>query len=259
MERVRGKADRLNQIAAGRQAESPRLATGIQSQNQGVGHASLREDAPRILVVDPCSLGAIGIAVILKSRWKKAEIHHTRFAREAESLLVEQTWDLVLVEMDLADRTGLDLIIWAKTTSSELRLLAMSSGDESVRGVQALRAGSAGFLNRSGSEEDLIKAVEQVLGGRHFISKRLVDTLARRMDGPRPNSGELGGVLSVRESEVFRALAEGEGIKQIGSRLKISPKTVSTYRRRILEKMHFRNDADIVKYQWASACAALRP
>jgi len=259
MERVRRKTDVADRRSAGRGRSAPTLLEAIQPQNEGLRKAIGKEDALSILVVDSCSLGVIGIAVILKSQWKNAKVQHSQFAHEAESLLTEHDWDLVLVEMDLADRSGLDLIEWARTAVPGLRMLAMSSGDEAALGLQALRTGSAGYLNRNGSEGDLLKAVDQVLAGRHFISRRLVDTLARRIDAPKPHSGDAVTVLSARESEIFHALAEGEGIKQIGKRLKISPKTVSTYRRRILEKMHLRNDADIVKYRWGRDRVALSP
>ena len=250
--------DAVDRRPAGRRVESLSLAEAIQPQNGPFRKSVTKEDALCILVVDPCSLGAIGIAMILKTRWKNAKIHHSPVAHEAESLFIEQEWDLVLVEMDLDDRSGLDLIAWAKTVAPRLRMIAMSSGDESRRGLQALRIGSTGYLNRNGSEEDLLNAVEQVLMGRHFISRRLVDTLARRVGAPRPQPGDELTVLSSRESEIFHALAEGERIQYIGRRLKISPKTVSTYRRRILEKMHLRHDADIVKYCWERERVALR-
>ncbi len=209
--------------------------------------------------MDSCSLGAIGIGEILRSKWKEATVSHARCGHEITELLLSGPWDLVLIEIDLADESGLDLVVRARTLSPGVRLLAMSSGEESVQGLQALRAGSAGFLHRGGSAEDLLKAVEQVLAGRHYLSRRLADTLARRVDMQGSNQIDADRLLSPREAQILEALAQGESIKFIGRRLEISPKTVSTYRRRILEKMHFRNDADIVKYWWSKNAVALRP
>ena len=215
----------------------------------------------RVLIVDSCGLGAIGIGEILKSRWKEAAVSHARSELEIQTLLQPGRWDIVLVEIDLAEQSGLELVTRARAASPGLKMLAMSSGDESMQGLRALRAGSAGFLHRDGSAEDLLKAVEQVLAGRHYLSRRLADTLARRVhgQGQRPEGEETDQILSPREAQILEALAQGESIKYIGRRLDISPKTVSTYRSRILEKMHFRNDADIVKYWWAKGGVVLRP
>jgi DNA-binding NarL/FixJ family response regulator len=160
-------------------------------------------------------------------------------------------WDVILIEIDLADQCGLDFLIYARRLSPGVRMLAMSSGDEAVEGPQAVRAGSAGYFHRSGSAEDLLKAIAKILEGRHYISRRLADALARNVDAPHPGSEGLDHTLSPREAQILGALANGESIKKIGGTLGISPKTVSTYRRRILEKMRFRNDADIVKYWWS--------
>jgi DNA-binding NarL/FixJ family response regulator len=218
-----------------------------------------KEGCIRVLIVDRCSLGAIGIGEILKSRWKDAMVSQARSGNEIESLLLTGEWDIILVDIDMADQSGLEFMMRARTMFPGVRLLAMSSGEESIQGMQALRAGSAGFLHRGGSAEDLLKAVEQVLAGRHYVSRRLVETLARRVDKHRPSGEEAEPVLSPREEQILQALAQGESIKYIARRLEISPKTVSTYRRRILDKMHFQCDADIVKYWWAKGGMALCP
>jgi DNA-binding NarL/FixJ family response regulator len=224
------------------------------------GEPKEKDGCIRVLIVDSCSLGAIGIGEILKSRWKDVRVSHARTGCEIKSLLLKDTWDIVIFEIGMADQSGLELMMRTRSMAPGVRLLAMSSGEESVQGLQALRAGSAGFLHRGGSAEDLLKAVEQVLSGRHYVSRRLANTLARKVDDlQRPTWEELDRVLSPREAQILQALAEGESIKHIGRRLGISPKTVSTYRRRILDKMHFQNDADIVKYWWAKGGVALCP
>jgi DNA-binding NarL/FixJ family response regulator len=227
------------------------------SATLGKGKTGSREEDIRALIVDICSLTALGIGEILKSRWKSVTISHARSGEELKALLLDGTWDIILVELDLAPRSGLDLLKWARERSPGARLLAMSSGDESVHGMQALRAGSAGFFQRDSSAEDFIRAVEQVISGRPYISRRLAETLSRSLDLPKADPGELDRLLSKREHQILQALADGESIKEIGKRLAISPKTVSTYRRRILEKMHFRNDADIVKFWWSKGGAPL--
>ena len=218
-----------------------------------------REGVIRVLIVEICSLTALGIGEILKSRWKGATISHARSGHELKALLIRGTWDIVLVEMDLAPQSGLDLLTWARALSPGTRMLAMSSGEESVQGMHALRAGSAGYFQRGSPADDFLKAVEQVMNGRPYISRRLAETLSRSLDLPKADLGELDRMLSTRERQILQALADGESIKEIGKRLKISPKTVSTYRRRILEKMHFRNDADIVKFWWAKSGVSLSP
>jgi len=94
-----------------------------------------------------------------------------------------------------------------KGISPGVRLLAMSSGEEAVQGLQALCAGSAGFLHRGGLAEELLKAVEQVLEGRRYISRRLAEALARKVDMHRPSWEELDQLLSPRERQILNALA----------------------------------------------------
>lgn len=203
------------------------------------------------MIVESCSLAAIGMGEILKMRWPAALIRHVRSGAEMQESLRHEKWDVVLIEIDLPDRSGLDLVAWARSAAPETRLLAMSAADESARGLLALRAGSAGYLRRGGPLEDLGNAVAAVLAGRRFIGRQLADTLARTVGQPKPDWGRFEQGLSPREMQILQALAKGERIKGIGAALAISPKTVSTYRARILTKMHFRNDADIVKYWWA--------
>ena len=231
----------------------------FRAQNAGRDPSREKTGCIRVLIVDSCSLGAIGIGEILRSKWKEATVSHARYWHEITELLVSGAWDLVLIELELADESGLDLVTRARTLSPGVRLLAMSSGEESVQGLQALRAGSAGFLHRGGTAEDLLKAVEQVLAGRHYVSRRLADTLARRVDTRAADQKDADRALTAREAEILEALAQGDSIKVIGPRFAISPKTVSSFRRRILEKMNFRNDADIVKYWWSKSAVALRP
>jgi DNA-binding NarL/FixJ family response regulator len=206
----------------------------------------------RFLIVDVCSLGAIGIAEVIKSKWKDAVISHARTGHELKTLLLASTWDMVLMEIDLADQCGIEFMMWAKSVSPGVRILAMSSGEESEQGMRALRAGSAGYFHRGAAQEDFFRAVEQVLGGRRYISRKLADTLARNIDTPPlPDSAESNQVLTSREAQVMQAIACGQSVKQIANALGISAKTVGTCRRRILKKMQFRNDADIVKFRWS--------
>jgi DNA-binding NarL/FixJ family response regulator len=151
----------------------------------------------------------------------------------------------LLLDITMPGRSGLDLLPEIKGLQPAVRVLVVSMHPEEEYGVRALRAGAAGYVWKQCPIETLVGAVRCVLDGGRYISPRLVEALATEVEhgGQRAHDR-----LSSREFEVMRLIAGGANPKSIADGLSLSPKTVSTYRARLLDKLNLHTDADIVRY-----------
>jgi len=165
---------------------------------------------------------------------------------EAMEKLRDQDWDVVVLDISLPGRGGLDALRDIKRLRPNLPVLVFSMHAEDHYALRALRAGAAGYVNKDSAAEDLSGAVRKVLAGGTHVSVRVAETLAKslRVDTSRPAHER----LSDRELEVLRGLAAGKTVKEIGVGLALSEKTVSTYRTRLLEKMQMRTNAELIQY-----------
>ena len=160
--------------------------------------------------------------------------------------LRQQTWDLVLLDIHMPDRSGLDILRHIQTGHPSVRVLVMSGLPEQQYAVNVLRAGASGYLSKDSAPGELMKAVRTVLSGRRYVSAALAEMLVADLDGDADKP--LHARLSTREFQIFCKLAAGRGVSDIANELSLSVKTVSTYRSRILEKMSFSTNADITSY-----------
>jgi len=165
---------------------------------------------------------------------------------ETLDLLREQDWDLVLLDIHMPDRSGLDILRHIQTGHPGVRVLVMSGLPEQQYAVNVLRAGASGYLSKDSAPEELMKAVRTVLAGRRYVSAALAEILVADLDGDPDKP--LHARLSTREFQIFCKLAEGKSVSEIAAKLFLSVKTVSTYRTRILEKMAMKTNADITYY-----------
>jgi two-component system, NarL family, invasion response regulator UvrY len=154
--------------------------------------------------------------------------------------------DIVLLDLSLAEGTGLNVLSVLRQKFASVPVLVLSGHAEAQFGVNVLRAGAAGFVSKGASEPELLRAIRQVIQGKKYVSANLADLLIE--DRKSDSGGPQHAILSQREFQIFLSLAEGVSATEIAQKLKLSVKTVSTYRTRILEKMHMRTNADIVKY-----------
>ena len=153
---------------------------------------------------------------------------------------------LVLLDIHMPDRSGLDILRYIQTGYPGVRVLVMSGLPEQQYAVNVLRAGASGYLSKDSSPDELMKAVRAVLAGRRYVSAALAEILVADLDGD--SDKPLHARLSTREFQIFCKLAAGRGVSEIANELSLSVKTVSTYRSRILEKMSFSANADITSY-----------
>lgn len=158
----------------------------------------------------------------------------------------ENHFDVILLDISLPGRSGLDLIGQIKKTQSSAAILILSIHSEEIYAIKALKAGAAGYLTKTSAPDELISAINKISKGERYISVSLAESFAESLisDSKTP----LHKLLSSRELEVLQLLAEGRKVVQIASVLSLSPKTISTYRERLLEKLKLHTTADLIRY-----------
>lgn len=165
---------------------------------------------------------------------------------EALKLLASRPWDLLVLDMSMPGRDGVDLIRQIKRNHPELPILVLTMHGELQYAERAIKAGAAGYLTKDGAAEELVEAVRKVAGGGRYLSQSLAEDIAFERLGQTDSLPHL--LLSDRELSVFQHLATGLSNSEIAALLFLSVKTISTYKSRILIKMHLRNQTDLVRY-----------
>lgn len=200
----------------------------------------------RVIITDDHEVVRIGIKGILE---KDPDIKVTGEAGSGEDLLSKiehEDYDVVLLDITMSGRDGLYILEQLKEVRPHLPVLIFSIHMAENYAIRALKSGASGYMNKKAPAEEIIKAVKLVYSGEKYISQSLAGKIAEEfIIGKNKTPHEK---LSNREFEVLLHLANGISIKDIGNKLSLSPKTITTYRARILEKMGFSNNADLTKY-----------
>ena len=202
--------------------------------------------ALRILAVDDHAVVRQGIIRILASEFPGAILAEAGSGQEALEAAWKQDWDLILLDISLPGRCGIDVLKEIKTARPRVPVLIVSMHSEGQFAIRALKAGAAGYFTKDSPHETLIYAVRRLLGGGKFISATLAEKLAVQLDADTSKLPH--EALSDREFEVLRMLGSGKTVGEIAQQLFLSVKTISTYRSRILTKMGITNNAEIVQY-----------
>jgi DNA-binding NarL/FixJ family response regulator len=200
----------------------------------------------RMLLIDDHVAVRRGLSDMLSGEIPDLQIGFADSETEALRQVSESIWDGAILDLSLKSRGGLDMIPLLKDRQPQIRILIYTMYPESQFGVRALRAGADGYLTKDAEPEELIRAVRRILSGSRYIgpglAEHLAETIASNENGP-PHL-----FLSDREDQVLRGLAAGKSLTQIGEELNLSVKTISTYRARILEKLHIGNNSELVRY-----------
>ncbi len=154
--------------------------------------------------------------------------------------------DVLLLDVELPGRSGLEILAVLQEEGNPVRTVMVSMYPEDQYAIRCLRAGAMGYLNKGGDPQALIAAVRTVAQGRKYITPEIAELLANHLQAP--DSGELHDSLSERELQTLRLIASGKRLSQIAEALMISPKTVSVYRARVLEKLGLSNNAELTVY-----------
>lgn len=200
----------------------------------------------RVLLADDHAIVRQGLADILRASMPRAKFGEARTGQETLELVRRQVWDIVLLDITLPDRNGIEVLKEIRELDPKLPVLILTMHPEEAFGLRALKAGAAGYLTKNTDPKEIILAVAQVLARGRYISESLAEKVATefRRDGIRMPHER----LSDRELEVFSLLSRGHTVKEIAARLKISAQTVSTHRSRIVEKTGMQTNADLVQY-----------
>ena len=200
----------------------------------------------RMLIVDDHPLFRRGVRDLVGEAFDPVSFGEAEDAAEAAQALRAEKWDIVLLDITMPGRDGLEVLRDLKHAHPKLPVLVVSMHPEDQFGVRVLKAGGSGYLTKDKAPQVLVEAIETVRSGRKYMSPELVQQLARDVDagggGPRHEA------LSDREYEVVRMIASGRTVGDIAKELKLSVKTVSTYRSRALDKMGMNNNAELTAY-----------
>jgi two-component system, NarL family, invasion response regulator UvrY len=200
----------------------------------------------RILLADDHEVVRQGLKEILRQAMADAAFGDAATGEEAITRARLETWDILILDISMPDKSGLDVLKELRQIRPGLPVLILSMYPEEQFAVRALRAGAAGYVTKRTAATELVSAVERVLEGRRYVSPSLAERLAGEIglsSGKAPHE-----LLSDREFQVFRLLASGKTVTAIAAELGLSVPTVSTYRTRILEKMGMTDGSDLVQY-----------
>jgi two-component system invasion response regulator UvrY len=199
----------------------------------------------RILIVDDHAIVRRGLMQILADE-PDIDVSETADPHEAVSLIREGVWDLVVLDLDLPGKSGLDLLKEFKQERPRLPVLILSFYPPEQFAVRTLRAGASGFMSKDAAPEELVKAIRKVLGGGRYISERVAESLLCDLNAKAKETPHQ--TLSDREFQILRLFGAGKTVKDIAEQLSISVPTVSTYRTRILKKTGIKTTAEMVRY-----------
>ena len=200
----------------------------------------------KILIVDDHAVVRAGVQHFLAEIPDMQVAGEAATAAEAMRLVRAQEWDIVVLDIGMPDRSGVDVLTQIKREKPQLPVLILSMHPENRYAVKILRSGASGYVQKEALATELVDAIRTIARGHKYISHTVAELLTSdpETDADRP----LHERLSAREYEIFYRLSRGEGSTKIADDLCLSVKTVSTYRARILQKMNMSNNADIIYY-----------
>jgi DNA-binding NarL/FixJ family response regulator len=200
----------------------------------------------RILIADDHPIVRRGLQQILADEPDMAVAGEAQTGPEALQLLRQQEWDVLVLDLNMPGRSGLEVLQVVRDKWPRLPVLVLSIHPEEQFGLRVLKAGAAGYLTKDAAPEELVQAIRKVHGGGKYVSRSLAEALARAVEDGA--AGPPHEALTDREYQVLCLIATGKTVKAIADQLCLSVKTVSTYRTRLLEKMRLRNSAELTHY-----------
>jgi two-component system, NarL family, invasion response regulator UvrY len=199
-----------------------------------------------VLIADDHALLRRGVREILDESGLDMLVTETSSAAETLKSILHQTYDIALLDIAFPDGNGLDVLKEIHSQRPQTRVLFLSMYPEAQYAQRALHLGASGYLAKNSAPDELMNAIQKVMAGGKYITQSLAEQLAQNIgsDFEKPAHEK----LSDREFRVLTALGTGKSIGEIAAELSLSPKTVSTYRSRLLEKLRLKTTADIVRY-----------
>jgi len=202
-------------------------------------------DRISVLLVDDHAIARNGVRLMLGTAPDISVEGEAGDAVEAMERVAERSFDVALVDIKMPGKNGLDLLKCLRTEYPRMAVLILSTYDEEIYAVRALKLGASGYLTKDTPTSTLVEAVRKAASGGKHVSPALLEKLASLVGGGATGDHE---ALSNRELEVFKLIAAGESLVRIGEKLHLSPNTVTTYRSRILDKMGMSSNAELTRY-----------
>lgn len=200
----------------------------------------------KVLIADDHTVVRRGLRQILAEEFTRLEVGEARDAREALRLARDDDWDLVVLDISMPGRSGVEVLKELKQARPRTPVLILTGHPEEQYAIRVLRAGAAGYMTKESAPEHLIAAVRKVTGGGRYVSPAVAELLAASVGGDPTRL--LHENLSDREYQVLCLIASGKTVGQIAGELALSVKTISTYRARVLEKMGMKTNAELTHY-----------
>ena len=213
----------------------------------------------RILIVDDHPMMRQGLAQLVNNEPDLAVCCEAENAHQALAVIDKALPDLVLADITLPDKGGIELIKDIQALHPGLAVLVISMHDESLYAERVLRAGGRGYIMKHEGGKKLMEAIRQVLSGQIYVSEKMSARILETFSGRKPEqSASPVARLSDREFEVFQLIGQGKGTKEIAQHLNLSVKTVEVHRAKIKEKLSLQTATDLVRYavRWAEAQGA---
>lgn len=200
----------------------------------------------RIVIADDHDVVRKGLALILEATGEMKVVNSFSNGTDALNWFYKNDCDVALIDISMPGMNGIDLLMHLRNEKPKLPVLILSAHPEDQYAVRLIKNGAAGYLNKDCLSDEVLRAVRCVLGGKRHISPAVAELLANEVsfpDGKHPHE-----TLSMREYQIFMLLASAKTPTEIASLLKLSVRTVSTYRNRLLEKMNMRTNAELMRY-----------
>jgi len=197
----------------------------------------------KILTIDDHEVVRRGVKDMFTA--ESATFGEARTGAEAIELVRKQPWDIAVLDISLGGRSGLEVLVELKQLRPRLPVLILSMHAEEQYAVRAFKAGASGYINKASSGEELRRAILKIIKGGQYVGPSLAEKIVVQLSqsGKVPHES-----LSNREFEVLCSIASGKTVNEIAEQLSLSNKTISTYRRRILDKMEMRTNAELTHY-----------
>ncbi len=200
----------------------------------------------KVLIADDHPVVRRGLRQVLADEYPSLSVGEARDAGETLKLAREQDWDIILLDISMPGRSGLEVLKELKRGRPGVPVLILTSHPEEQYAVRVLKAGAAGYMTKESAAEHLIEGIRKAVRGGRYVSPSLAELLAASVGADVETPPHES--LSDREYEVLCLIASGKAVGEIAEELSLSVKTVSTYRARILEKMGLKTNAELTRY-----------
>jgi len=200
----------------------------------------------KILIADDHSVVRKGLRLILAESYPHAQIDEVPDAVDLLKKVSKEVYTVIISDISMPGRSGVEIIKEVKEYAPKTPILVLSVHAAEEYAVRAIKAGASGYLTKDSAPEELVKAVEYILRGKRYITPDIAELLADSYGNNYEKAPH--EILSDREFEVMKLLAGGKSISEMAEMLSLSVNTISTYRARILEKMHMHSNTELIKY-----------